>query len=89
MSPELKEQFRQEIIKQLAAIGPVGARAVQLKVGVRSAGFAPSDAEVDAALDYLAGKGFVAVKDQSVSPEVKRWKITAAGTDYAAMEGLA
>lgn len=89
MTPELREQFRQELIKQLAAIGPVGARAVQLKVGVKAAGFSPTDAETDAALDYLQGKGFVTVKDQSVSPEVKRWKITASGVDYAAQEGLA
>lgn len=89
MDAALRQQFRQELIKQLAAIGPVGARAVQLKLGSRAAGFSPTDEVVDAALDYLIDKGLVVIKDQSVSPEVKRYKITAAGVDYAAQEGLA
>ena len=89
MNAATRELFRLELIKQLAVIGPVGAKTALLKVQARAAGFEPTDAEIDAELAYLDDKGLVAIKDKAISPELKRWRITAEGRDYAAQEGLA
>jgi hypothetical protein len=89
MKPELRELFRQNLVVQLAAAGAVGMKPVQLKNGARIGGFEPDDKALDDALDYLAGKELVMVIDKTISPENKRWKITSAGYDYAAQEGLA
>ena len=60
-----------------------------LKVGAKVGGFDIDDKQLDDGLDYLVGKGLVAQIGKTVSPEMKRWKITSDGYDYAATEGLA
>ncbi len=89
MNAATRELFRQNLIQQLAAIGPVGMKVPALKVGARAGGFEPGDAQIDAELQYLADKGLVTAMDKAISPELKRWRITADGRDYAAQEGLA
>lgn len=88
MDPKTRELFREELIRILAAIGSPGAKAAYLKVGLRAAGFEPADREIDDELDYLAGKGLVTAAEKLISPENRRWKITAAGRDFAAQNGL-
>ncbi|MFA6962432.1 MAG: hypothetical protein WC205_16880 [Opitutaceae bacterium] len=88
MNATARELFRQNLIAQLAAAGAVGLKPAMLKVGAKVGGFEPADKELDDALDYLADKKLVMVIDKTISPENKRWKITSAGYDYAAQEGL-
>ncbi len=91
MNADTRELFRQNLIAQLATNGVagVGLKPVMLKVGARVGGFEPSDEELDAELLYLSDKGFVVAVAKAISPEMKRWRITADGRDYAAQEGLA
>ncbi|MDR2673895.1 MAG: hypothetical protein LBC18_03260 [Opitutaceae bacterium] len=90
MTPEIREQFRQEIIAILAVAGAVGMKRAALKMQLGIAGFeAIRDADLDNELDYLAGKGLAGRMGKLISPEVARWKLTAEGRDYAAGEGLA
>lgn len=89
MNAATRELFRQNLVQQLAAIGPVGMKVAALKVGARAGGFEPSDAQVDAELQYLEDKGLVTATDKAISPELKRYRVTAEGRDYAAQEGLA
>jgi DNA-binding PadR family transcriptional regulator len=39
-------------------------------------------------VDYLADKGLVAAEAKVISPEVKRYRTTAAGRDFLAEAGL-
>ena len=89
MNAATRELFRQNLIAQLSAAAGVGLKSAMLKVGARAGGFEPTDEQIDAELLYLADKTFVAPVDKAISPEMKRWRITAAGRDYAAQEGLA
>jgi hypothetical protein len=41
--------------------------------------------EVDAEILYLEDKGFIAQPQKQVSPELRAWRITAAGRDFLAM----
>lgn len=83
MSPEELELFRQNLIAQLATAGALGRKPAALKVGLRAGGFEPSDKQLDDNLDYLIGKGLVADVEKQISPAARRYKITAAGVDYA------
>lgn len=38
---------------------------------------------------YLEDKGLLALHEKTVSPENRRWRVTAAGRDWLAGEGLA
>lgn len=90
MTPELREQYRLAIIGILAAVGAVGMQRASLKVSLDSRGYKSiaTGADLDNELDYLAGKQLVERKDKTISPEVARWKITAAGRDHAAGNDL-
>lgn len=88
MTPELRELFRHNLLIQLAASGSAGLKPAALKVGLKAGGFESADRSLDDELQYLADKGFVSPMDKTISPELKRWRITAGGRDYAATEGL-
>ena len=45
--------------------------------------------EIHAAIEYLVGKGFLVEVPQVISPNIKAWKLTAQGMDWAEQEGLA
>ena len=45
--------------------------------------------QIEAELHYLRDKGFAEKGFKTVSPENSGWRITAAGRDHLAMEGLA
>jgi hypothetical protein len=89
MNAATRELFRQNLVAQLAAAGAVGLKPAMLKIGAKVGGFEPTDQQLDDELVYLQDKGFVAPVDRAISPEMKRWRITADGRDYAAKEGLA
>ncbi|EIP99464.1 hypothetical protein OpiT1DRAFT_03981 [Opitutaceae bacterium TAV1] len=88
MTPSLRELFRHNLLSQLAAAGAVGMKPAALKLGLKAGGFDPVDQSLDDELQYLADKGLAAPMDKTISPELKRWRITAEGRDYAAQEGL-
>lgn len=89
MTPEFREQYRQALIRILAAAGAVGMKRASIKISIDIAGFdSTSDADLANELDYLAGKSLAERMDKTISPEVARWKITATGRDYAAEHGL-
>lgn len=89
MNADTRELFRQNLVAQLAAAGSVGMKPAALKIGAKVGGFAPTDQQLDDELVYLQDKKFAAPVDKAISPENKRWRITAEGRDYAAQEGLA
>jgi len=90
MTPELREQLRLALIGILASAGAIGMARPSLKPAIAVAGFRDLPAaDLDNELDYLAGKGLAERMSKTLSPEIVRWKITAAGRDYAAEEGLA
>lgn len=90
MTPEIRQLFRQALIKGLAAAGAFGLALSHLRLALRAEGFTEiTDKDILDGLDYLIGKGLVASIVKPISPELGRWKITSAGFDYAAQEGLA
>ena len=89
MDSATKELFRENLIAQLAAVGAIGIKPAALKIGARKGGFEPTDAQLDNEIDYLIGKGFVADIEKEISPANRRFKITAAGVDFAEKHGLA
>lgn len=88
MNPAVRELFRQNLLRQLDAAAPVALPMPQLSVGALVRGFTPTDGELAADLQYLADKGLVVAADKTVSPENKRWRITAAGCDHVAENPL-
>jgi len=44
--------------------------------------------DIEAELLYLEDKGFIEREKKEIAPVVKRWRITAAGRDYLAEEGM-
>ena len=90
MNPEEIERFRINLLQQLREAGGENTLPVSmLLTGVRLGGFRDASADtVRSGLAYLQDKGFVASPPKAVSPENKRWRITAAGIDFLAEEGV-
>ncbi len=89
MTPEQIELFRVNLLRQLRAVDGASLPLATLVTGARMAGFdAANDDTVRGALAYLGDKGFVAIVPKPLSPENKRWRITAAGTDMLAEAGV-
>jgi hypothetical protein len=89
MNAASRELFRQCLLVQLNQAAPYAVPTGLLKVAAITGGFQVSDQELGAELDYLQGKRLAAEDDKLISPENKRWKITADGRDYLAKQGLA
>lgn len=90
MIPEQVELFRICILEQLQRVAGFSSLPVStLQSGAVVKGFPQaSEDTVRSALAYLADKGLVAPVEKMLSPENKRWRITAAGTDFLAEAGL-
>lgn len=89
MSPAEIERLRVSLLQTLRSGGVFAQTVPMLVTGVKLAGFGQADAEiVRCELTYLADKGLVAVDAKLLSPENKRWRITAEGRDHLAVEGL-
>lgn len=89
MTPELRELFRRELLRQLAEAAPLALRLAALQLHASARGFTVPTSHLQAELDYLVQKGFAAVNDKAISPELPEYKATAAGRDEAARLGLA
>jgi hypothetical protein len=94
MTPELREQFRQQILGALQAASPTTMSQPGLEHHLAARGFDSKsypgiEREIERELGYLSDKGLLRQKEKTISPAARRWQITAAGTEYLEMEGLA
>ena len=82
MNPHEKQFYRENILQQLdASRNPTLANV--LLIGLRCGGFPKTDeAELEHEVQYLISKGFVSLDNASISAGVKRYTITATGTEY-------
>ena len=83
MNAEQRELFRLALLRVLDANntrhGLTGKALVHLVIVY---GFKPTELEVDEAIRYLQGKGFVEEVTKKVSPENRAFRITAEGVDF-------
>lgn len=89
LTPELQEDLRIAVLRAIQASGRIGCAEGHLATAARAAGFVPE--HCNSAVDqtyYLLDKGLIALVDKQISPEVRRWRITAAGTDFLASQGF-
>lgn len=88
MTPETRELLRLTLLQLAAPAGSTGLTLSSYHLGVRTRGIScPTDAIADA-LQYHEDKGLLVTLEKTVSPELKRWRITASGRDFLAAEGL-
>lgn len=82
---ETRRLLRRAIARGLEAAGQPGMRVASLGVTAVAAGFDDASLEeIRNELVYLEDKGLVARMPETVSPEVERWRVTAAGRDWLA-----
>lgn len=86
---QLREHLRNRILMDANAIGKQGLTLEGYFQGAKAVGLPSDRIEVDREIDYLVGKGLLEGVKKTISPEIPRWKISAAGRDYLAEEGLA
>jgi len=87
---EDREHLREAIITAMAASAPYACNLAVIRRAAWKLGFRDTtNKELVAELDYLSDKGFATPGEKAISPENGVWKITAAGRDYAAQNGLA
>jgi len=89
MTPQTRENLRILLLTTLAAARGYAVGIDGLRLGLPAQLRRLDADEITAELAYLIDKGFVAVEAKAISPENREWKITAAGRDFLAMEGLA
>jgi hypothetical protein len=83
------ENLRVTLLQLLRESGSYAQTVPLLVTGAKRTGFGHAcDEIVRCELTYLADKGLVAIDPKLLSPENKRWRLTAEGRDHLAMEGL-
>ena len=82
MNAQEKQFYRENILQQLdTSRNPTLANV--LLIGLRCGGFPKTDeTELEHEIQYLIAKGFVSIDTASISAGVKRYSITATGTEY-------
>lgn len=87
LTPEMREQLRMTLLRELRANPThfgLAARLI-LTLARASAGLPNlTVADVEAELSYLQDKGLAEPVEKLVSPELRAWRITAAGRDFLA-----
>jgi len=89
MNPKQRENLRLLILTAFDASKPFAVGLPELRAGLALTFRGLDDSGLQAEIDYLVEKGFATPSGKALSPENKQWKITAAGRDFLAMEGLA
>lgn len=89
MNASSRELFRQCLLIQLNQAAPYAVPTGTLRTMAITAGFRVTDEECLLELTYLKDKALARESTKVISPENKRWEITAAGRDQLAQEGLA
>ena len=88
MNAELREIFRTTILRACGVNGENGVGLEVIEIVVRTAGIKATRDEIAEECAYLVDKGFLARAPKAISPENKRWRITAAGRDFLAEAGF-
>jgi hypothetical protein len=89
MNAKQRENLRLLILTALDASKPYAVEIPTLRPGLPPAFRSLTDCDLWAEIEYLVEKGFAAPQGKPLSPENSQWKITAAGRDFLATEGLA
>jgi hypothetical protein len=89
MDTTTRELLRNNLLIQLEAGGTRGVPLSTLHLGAQIASFRVTKEQLADEVSYLEDKGFAAPVEKAVSPENRRYRITAAGRDHLAEEGLA
>lgn len=89
LTPEIRQILRLRLLQQLEAASSFGLTWAQLAIGCQAGGLEADAATCERESVYLIDKGLVALVADTISPEVRRARITAAGRDYVAERGLA
>ena len=85
LTPSQRELVRLSLLRYLDAAEGFGLGEGILLSSIRAEGFRVVDeASLQKELQYLQDKGFVAVAEKTISPELRRWRITANGRDLLA-----
>ena len=85
LTPSQRELVRLSLLRYLDAAEGFGLGEGILLSSIRAEGFRVVDeAGIQKELQYLQDKGFVAVAEKTISPELRRWRITANGRDTLA-----
>ncbi len=88
MDAEQRLLLRHALLRQLAAAAPASLPPATLRHGALLAGFRLDDLQLQAEVDYLAGKGLAEVVPAALSRGLPRARLTAAGRDYLEAEHL-
>ncbi len=89
MNAAQRELLRGALLIALEASGNYRPAVATLRIGVRQSGHNVTEEEVKAELQYLIDAGMVAREEKKISPENSGYRITKAGRDHLALEGLA
>ncbi len=77
--------YRQALLAVADANGSrFGLTAPTFTLFARQFGFEETTPVAERELDYLVDKGLLAEVPQTISPEVRAWRITATGRDFLA-----
>ena len=79
-----EEQTRLSILRLLHRSSAMGLAEDLLKSFLNAEGVATDKDPLRVQVQYLEDKGLVVEVDKTISPENKRWRLTAAGRDYCA-----
>lgn len=88
MHAQSRELFRVCLLQALNAQTAYALNAGVLHVQARLGGHNVTEAEVVQEMLYLTDKGLAVEDNKTLSPEVKRWRITANGRDFLAEQQL-
>lgn len=80
MTPEQKELYRENILRQLEVGIPVHDKTIL--IGLKCGGFDTSESEMNTELEYLIEKGLVRRVVSEFSVGKKHYKLTATGVEY-------
>lgn len=90
MNATQTEILRHALLTGAEAGKPYGMTVELFAMAARSMGLrSVTAAEIEAEIAYLVDKGFLHLEPKALSPENRRWRISATGRDYLATEGLA
>lgn len=89
MDKTLRELLRNNILIQLESAGERGITLPTICLGAKIAGIHVKEEEIADEVTYLQDKSCATPVAKTLSPENRRYRITADGRDYLAEQGLA
>lgn len=87
MNAQMREMLRLCLLEAAELALPRAVELATARLAANVRGFRKAtDDEIRTELDYLTDKGLLALESKTVSPENKRWRLTAQGRDFLAEE---